>query len=240
MTATLAPTEANTLKALGKFLADVLSSDVEVFVGQTNRVPEPKRPNFVVMTPTGRMRLATNEDDSVDAQFTASIAGTTMTVTDVDFGAIAVGAPVFGVGVAAGTKVSALVSPGVYTVAPSQNVSSRIMAAGVTNAMQPTQVTIQCDVHGPLGADNAQIISTLFRDQYAWEQFAAQTPHYDVAPLYADDPRQLPFTNDQNQVENRWVIELHLQANAVATVPQQFANAAVVGLISVDERFPAQ
>src|SRR3990167_1798448 len=129
MTASLDLTQTRILKAIGTFLADVLPSGVEVFVGQTNRVPEPKSANFVVMTPIRRDRIETNVDIDVDVAFTGSIAGNTMTVTAITLGTIKAGAVVFWVGVTPGTKITALGTgtggAGTYQISPAQTLASR-------------------------------------------------------------------------------------------------------------------
>ena len=43
------------------------------------------------------------------------------------------------------------------------NTVSGSAIAGTREDLQPVQVTIQIDVHGDLGADNVQLINTLFR-----------------------------------------------------------------------------
>lgn len=239
--ATLSLTQSQTLTALRSFLLTILPAPIEVIQGQTNRTPEPKTADFVVMTPILRQRLETNIDDSADVAFTASIAGTVMTVTAVELGLLGAGQQLFGPNVAAGSKIIAqLTGPtggtGTYTVAPSQTAASAIVASGATTLLQPTKVTVQLDVHGPASADNAQIITTLLRDAYAVDQFAASG--FDVTPLYASDPRQAPFENEQQQVENRWTIDAVLQVNPVVSVPQQYADALVVGIIDVDVEYP--
>lgn len=110
------------------------------------------------------------------------------------------------------------------------------ITGSVQNDLQPTKVTVQIDVHGPSGADNAQIISTMFRSIYAVDQFA--TSGFDVTPLYADDPKQLPFINGESQYEDRWSIDAVMQANPITTVAQQFAGTLAVGIISVDATYP--
>jgi hypothetical protein len=55
-------TESMILTALRAFFLSVLPVGVEVVQGQTNRVAQPMAPDFIVMTPTARMRLATNVD----------------------------------------------------------------------------------------------------------------------------------------------------------------------------------
>lgn len=226
MTVSLSLSESQTLIALRLFLLSVLPAGVEVVRGQDNRVSEPGADDFIVMTPMLRARLETNIASYEDASFTGAISGTAMTVTALAFGRIAVGNPVFGVGVAAGTSVSALGTGtggvGTYTVSPAQTIASQKLAAGVRAVMQPVEVTVQIDIHGPSSADNAQIITTLLRDEYAFDQFAASG--FDVSPLYANDPRQMPFSNGEQQIENRWVVDAVLQCNPVLTVPQQFAD----------------
>ena len=103
------------------------------------------------------------------------------------------------------------------------------------NSLQSTKVTVQLDVHGPNSPDNAQIISTLFRDEYAVDNVA--TSGYDVAPLYCGDPRQVPFLNAEQQIEVRWSMDAVMQANPVVTVSQQFAAALDVVPESIDAFF---
>jgi hypothetical protein len=234
--------EASIFKALGDFLTSILPAACGVYKAQVNRVPEPIGPDFVMMTPIGRERLETNVDGYGDSVFKGSIAGMLLTVTEFDYGTpIAVGSPVFGVGVADNTVVSALGSgsggAGTYTVGPSQTVAGPIvLAAGGETMLQPTQATVQLDVHGPNSADNAQIISTMFRDDYAVQALAASG--FDLAPLYAGEPHQAPFMNAEQQVEYRWVVDAVLQVNPVLTVPQQFADQLVAGVIDVDAAYP--
>jgi hypothetical protein len=242
MALVLSPTQSAIQTALRSFLLSILPSGVEVIAGQANRVPEPSSPDFVVMTPILRQRLETNTDTFADVSFTASISGTTLDVTAIAYGIIEVGQAVFGESVAAGTIVAALGSGsggiGTYTVNTSQGVGSEKMASGTEAIRQPTQVTMQIDVHGPNASDNAQTISTLFRDDRATTFFAASG--YPVAPFYADDPKQIPFQNAEDQWEFRYVIDAVMQANQlVSNLPQQFADQLDVGLIAVDAAYPA-
>jgi hypothetical protein len=248
MTISLTPSQSDTTTALRSFLIGyVLPPNVDVILAQVNRVAEPSNPDFVMMTPIRRRRLETNYDVFVDAKFTASIATvtsglppvtvTTMTVTAFAYGALKVGSVVFGVNVANGTQVTAFGSGsgglGTYLLNTAQTVASETMAAGVFNSLQPTEVAVQLDVHGPNSADNCQRISTLFRDDYAVRAFNSLNPN--VAPLHADDFKQMPFINDQNQWEWRWVAEACLQVNAtVADVPQQFFDQIVTTFIPAD------
>jgi hypothetical protein len=102
---------------------------------------------------------------------------------------------------------------------------------GTRADLQPTMVTVQLDVHGPNSADNSEVISTLFRSEVATSAFAASG--YDIAPLYASDPRQLAFGNGEQQVEDRYVVDAVMQANMIVTTPQQFAGALKIGQTNV-------
>lgn len=248
------PTQSNVLAALRSFLVQVLppvGSDgkpVSVLAAQQNRTPEPQGSDFCIMTPTAFERLETNLDGYADAKFTGSISGQTMTITGVDpdfSGQLGVGSTIFGVNVAANTVITALGtgsgSIGTYTVNNAQMIPSQILAAGTESIQQGAKITVQLDFHSAdlsAAADMAQTVSTLFRDDFAVQQFANQIPHYDVTPLLADDPKQVPFLNAEEQYEWRWVVEAMLQVNQVVTVPLQFAEQAKVGLINVDEAYP--
>lgn len=235
-TIAVVPNQDAIFTALRAVLRGMLPDKTDVIQAQVNLVPEPKNENFVLMTETNRVRLATNVDDFADAFFVGSIAGAVMTITQAFYGALKVGSQVLGTGVAADTIVESFGTGsggvGTYTVTVEQTLSSRGLAAGVGNYLQPTEVSIQLDVHGPASSDNAQTISTLMRDEYATSRFAALDPN--IAPLHADDPRQLPFLNAEQQYEDRQVVEMKLQANQTVTVPQYFAAAIELGLVPVD------
>lgn len=239
----VSPTQSQIQTALRSFLVTVLPVGVECIEGQDNRVPEPQGADFVVMTTIRRPRLETNIDTPADVVFTGAIAGTTLTVSAVEFGTIIVGAQLFGAGIAPNTAITAQGSgrggTGTYTVAPSQTVSSEAMAAGTLAMMQPTEIVVQLDFHSANvsdSADMAQAVATAFRDEYAVNQFA--TSGFAVTPLYADDPRQVPFINAEQQYETRWIVDVHMQANQTVTVPQKFAGSAAVDVISVDASYP--
>jgi hypothetical protein len=241
MSVALSLTEAQIFTALRSFLLSVLPAGIEVIKAQDNRVPEPAGANFVTMTPILRERLETNVDTYSDTAFTGSIAGSTLTVTNISLGAITAGAQLLGNNLAANTVVTALGTGtggvGTYTVSPSQTLASQTIAAGVEYLLQPIKFTAQLDVHGPASADNTQIITTLFRDDYAVEQFASSG--FDVTPLYHSEPHQMPFENGEQQIEGRWVVDVVMQCNPVVTVPQQFASALTAELIDVDVQYPA-
>jgi len=109
-------------------------------------------------------------------------------------------------------------------------------APGQLTAEQSVELVIQLDFHGPQGADYAHIASTLFRDSWGVDQFAASG--YNVTPLYTDEPMQVPFLNGEQQIERRWMVQAHVQCNPIVTVTQDFADELVVGLIDIDAQYP--
>ncbi|CAE6857265.1 hypothetical protein R75461_07783 [Paraburkholderia nemoris] len=104
-------------------------------------------------------------------------------------------------------------------------------APSLKDVRQPTKLTIQIDVHGPAGADHMQVITTLWRDPYACDAFAAAD--LDIAPLYASEPRQAPFLNEAQQVETRWSVDLVMQVNPLVTVPQDLAQSLDIGTAGI-------
>lgn len=249
MTIAVVPNEFNIFSDLRRFIVDNVAN-IDVIRGQANRVPEPKTPNFVVLTALRKERIETNVDTYADVCFTGSIAvNGTLTVESVFYGTLQLGSVIFGVDVPNGTYITKLGtgsgSVGTYTVSKASDIPSRTLAAGTLAMLQPVEVTIQVDVHGPNdgvnnvpnSADIAHQISTMLRDEYATTAFRSYG--HDVTPLYADNPKQIPFINAEKQYEDRWVLEACLQANqAVINIPQQFFDKVVVGLIEVDSHYP--
>lgn len=209
MPITISMTEAQVLTVLRSFLLSVLPEGIEVVRGQQNRVPEPEGDDFVVLWPLMRERLSTNVDAYLDN----------------------------------GQPYAAPNMPGTTFYTPGQR-----------NTTQAIRMTVQVDVHGPASGDNAQIVATLFRDRYACEffrrgisinaedghpieaetGFVVLTEPIDIAPLYANDPRMIPFADGEQEIEERWTVDLVLQANPFVTVPQQSAIELVITPINVD------
>lgn len=237
---TASPSQSAIQTALRSFLLAILPTGTDVIEGQTNRVPEPAASNFVVYWPLRRPRFSTNIDSSEDVRFTGSIAGTVLTVTAVTRGVIAIGSFLFGFNVLFPTRILSFGTGtggvGTYNIDQTQTITSEVLSSGQTSAMQPTEIVMQMDVHGPNSTENAQVITTLFRDPYGVQWFRDNIP--DVVPLYADDPNQVPFYNAEDQTEYRWVVEAHLQANITVAVPQQYADVVDVELINVDVVYP--
>lgn len=93
----------------------------------------------------------------------------------------------------------------------------------------PTTLRFQLDVYGPTAAENAQAIVTTFRSLWGADQFA--TSH--LAPLYCDDPVQMPLLAGEQQWIQRWMIGCSLHGNISLSVDQQFADSIITGLTEI-------
>lgn len=235
MPITITPSQFDIYAALRSFLLVILPADVEVIVGQNNRTAEPACPNFVVMTAIRRERIETNIDTFQDCTFVGSIAGTILTPGALTPGSLplSVGQPVWGTVVAPNTIITGTVG-GVFTVNISQNCTGSMAAGGNTYQLNSI-MTFQLDVHSAeqmTSADLAVAIQTMIRDDYAVQFFNAIGPY--IWPIDADDPRQAPFINAEQQYETRWIVEVKLQVNQVSTgVGQQFFTNVEVDLIEI-------
>lgn len=231
------PTQSQAQNALRQFLLAILPVGTEVVAGQNNRVPEPDADNFVVTTPILRERLETNIDSFADVSFVGSISGTTLTVSSIAFGTIAIGQTLFGSGITAGTIITGLGSGtggvGTYVVSILQTIGSQAMASGTETILQPTRLTIQCDFHSAdlnISGDMAQTFTTLFRDSYG----VSFMEPLGATPLYTSEPRQIPFRNGEQQTESRWVVDAVMQVNELVTdLPTQFADELTIDVTDV-------
>lgn len=229
-------TEAQIINAIGDFIT--LITDITAVKGQVNRVPSLPG-NYAVMWPLTRPRLATNLHTTSDSKFTASIAGLVMTVTAVQIGSVVPGRQLLGTGIAANTTIGEQITGtaggnGAYAVSVSQILSSQTMACGVRVIEESTEVVMQIDVHGPNSSDNAQTLQQLFWDSYAVDALEPSG----IVPLYADDPRQMPFITAAKEYEDRWTVDLHMQVKPTITLPQEFFDSFTLGVVDVDVAFP--
>jgi hypothetical protein len=254
--------ESAVFTALRAFIINVCSGTgtIQVVQGQQSRVPEPSDSDYIVFWPLGDPRLATNIDVFGDCTFYGQVTGSTLSVNQVNFGTIQIGGLLYGSAVPTGTYILSQTSgtqsggSGAYALSSSFATGTGTpMAAGALFAQLGAEVDVQVDVHGPNSHDNATIFTTMFRDQYAisfFQAYGTAPPGFPagttgpfqlnafnysaVGPLHADDPRQVPFFNAEQQWENRWIITARLQANQIVSVPQQFAGQVQIVDYMVD------
>lgn len=108
-----------------------------------------------------------------------------------------------------------------------------VSSLGTRNDAAATRYMVQVDLYGPAASDNAQILTTLFRSDFAT---TAMSPR--VVPLYAEDARQMVFTDAEQQYEDRWTIDLALQMTPTVSTGQDFAGRVDIGLVDVDAVYP--
>ena len=94
------------------------------------------------------------------------------------------------------------------------------------------EFTVQVSAFGPGAGDALKQACGLWRDFYATDWFRANAPI--LSPLTAAEPRQLGFSNSENQYEDAWSVDLKMQVNYQRTIPQQFASEVTVTTIEAD------
>lgn len=250
MSASLSISEKDVFTALRAVLgtmglvSSTSGQTVPIIRGDVNRVPEPAETDFVVMWPLMRSRLSYNVETWDDAVITASITANVMTVSAVAQGTVEVGAPVYVLNTVGAIctvtgRLTGAGGVGTYAVTPGATRASGTLYCGTLKAMQPIEFLIQLDVHGPPAqnaGDNAQRITTLMQGQFGVQAFL--DTGYAVAPLYCTTPRMIPFNNAEEQIEERWAIEVALQVNPIVTVTGQFADTLEIDTVSVEAAYP--
>jgi hypothetical protein len=238
----ITPTQSGIQAALVAFLNATLPG-VLVVSGQDNRVSEPPAGDFVVITPIFFDRIETNWDLYADCRCTGQITAQVLNVNAVQIGKVLVGATLFGTGVTPCTVLAQTSGspggPGNYTVSVNQTTpANTVFSAGNLARQQNMEWRVQLDFHSGSNPPNldagdmAAIFVTQYRSVFATDFFENQLS-LGIDALYADEARQVPFINDQQQYEWRWMVEALLQANQVVVVPQQFSDAVTVNLINV-------
>ena len=74
------------------------------------------------------------------------------------------------------------------------------------------QVDIQIDAYGPNALSWTTMLSTLLRDDTGCVALAPT-----CQPLYADDPKQMPLIDAEQQYEKRWSLDAAFQWSPVTT-----------------------
>ncbi|QDX31940.1 hypothetical protein Dpoa569_0001333 [Dickeya poaceiphila] len=101
-----------------------------------------------------------------------------------------------------------------------------------------SQWRCQIDFYGPNAQNNAVIISTMIRDEYAAGWFSSNGSA--LSPLYSNDPHQTTMINGEQQYEPRWTMDFIGQTNPVITTPQQYMTSANPNAVPVNVQFPPQ
>jgi len=233
------PSHKQIQTALRTALLAILPAGVSVIEGQNNNVASPKG-DFVVMTVIRRERISTNVVTSDDCRFLGSVTAGRLTATQISYGRLQVDRTVFGTGITPSPTIKAINPDGTATLSANLTLSSRWLAAGALALKQATRVVFQLDVHSEdmgRASDMAQTLSTVMRDDTGVQLLRASG--LPLTPLFADDPKQIPFETGEKQTEDRYVVECHLQADQIITPEQEFADEVVVDRVAADLFFQA-
>lgn len=109
-----------------------------------------------------------------------------------------------------------------------------VSTVGTVNTMTPSEFVAQLDFYGTNSAQNAKIVESLSRSQFALTSFSDAA----IKPLYASEPQQIPLINGEQKYEQRWKMDFHIQYNPVIQAPQEFAGALAINVISVEATYP--
>lgn len=94
----------------------------------------------------------------------------------------------------------------------------------------------QLDFYGPDSQNWANVVAILARTEKACEIFASYGAG--ILPVNAEDPKQLPFVNGEEQYEQRWMVTLVTAIEQSITTTQESATSLEIGLVEVDSSFP--
>lgn len=105
----------------------------------------------------------------------------------------------------------------------------------------PTQYTVeqgidipfQVDFYGKHSGTWSATASTLFQDTYGCDALAPN-----CQPLYCNEGRMMPLTDEEKAYEERWSLDAHVQWNPVVTATQQYADQLELTLIDATVEFP--
>ncbi|AOA59926.1 phage neck terminator protein [Acinetobacter larvae] len=93
---------------------------------------------------------------------------------------------------------------------------------GTAYVQNSVEVMLQLDFYGDWAASRARQIANFWRSEYTTS--ALNT----CQPLYSKQPVRLPFVNEQNQNEQRWLLEVYLQYNPEFKQDQAFLDLPII------------
>ena len=89
---------------------------------------------------------------------------------------------------------------------------------------QSVEITMQIDFYGEESGDRARKLCNLWKNYYTTARLTS------CQPLYAKDPMQMTFINEQSRYEHRWMVELALQYNPEFEHDQTYLDMPTINL----------
>lgn len=80
------------------------------------------------------------------------------------------------------------------------------------------EVMMQIDFYGERAGEAARIFTNLWRDFHAAERLAK------CKPLFCDNPKYMPITNERADYEQRWMVTAYLNYNPTIKHDQDFVT----------------
>lgn len=106
----------------------------------------------------------------------------------------------------------------IHEQALSTNVHHYWVEREQADVSQSVEVRLQLDFFGETSGQFARTFCQLWRDFYACERLQC------CQPLYCEDPKYLPFTNEESEYEERYTVTALLNYNPRVTHEQDFIN----------------
>lgn len=96
-------------------------------------------------------------------------------------------------------------------------------------AQTSTEARVQISFYGVHAGARSRLIATLWRSIHATERLTL------CQPLYVQSRNRMPYINDSNQYEDRYILDLALQYNPQVIYDQDFTKTANILINPVKE-----
>ena len=93
------------------------------------------------------------------------------------------------------------------------------------NVQNSVEVRMQLDFYGKLAQGRARMIAALWKNMYSTESMDVCQPLY-----IASGPNRMPYINDSNQYEDRYMLDLALQYNPSVQHAQDFVTDTEISI----------
>ena len=91
------------------------------------------------------------------------------------------------------------------------------------------EVRVQLDFYGAMAESRSRIAANLWKNYYGSDNMTI------CKPLYVQSRHRLPYINDSNKYEDRFILDLALQYNPYITHAQDFTQEAHVTIKPIPE-----